>query len=174
MKKLGIDTGSTTLKCVLLSEEDEILYKSYERHFSKITETLGKMLQTLSREFQGERFLVSLSGSAGMGIAEHAELPFVQEVFAEQIAVKNLAPGTDVVIELGGEDAKILFLTGGFEMRMNGTCAGGTGAFIDQMSTLMNITPDEMNELSKVPVRKFSMMTSACFTSSRNSCRPSS
>ena len=149
MKKLGIDIGSTTLKCVLLSEEDEILYKSYERHFSKITETLGKMLQTLSREFQGERFLVSLSGSAGMGIAEHAELPFVQEVFAEQIAVKNLAPGTDVVIELGGEDAKILFLTGGFEMRMNGTCAGGTGAFIDQMSTLMNITPDEMNELSK-------------------------
>ena len=149
MKRLGIDIGSTTLKCVLLSEDSEILYKSYERHFSKITETLGKMLQTLSREFPGERFSVSLSGSAGMGIAEHAELPFVQEVFAEQIAVKDLAPETDVVIELGGEDAKILFLTGGFEMRMNGTCAGGTGAFIDQMSTLMNITPDEMNELSK-------------------------
>ncbi len=149
MKKLGIDIGSTTLKCVLLSEEGEILYKSYERHYSKINETLGTVLEQLDREYRGETFSVALSGSAGMGIAEHAGLPFVQEVFAEQIAVKNLAPGTDVVIELGGEDAKILFLTGGFEMRMNGTCAGGTGAFIDQMATLMNITPDEMNELSK-------------------------
>ena len=149
MKKLGIDIGSTTLKCALLSEENEILYKSYERHYSKITETLGNELARIEREYPGERFMVSLSGSAGMGFAENADLPFVQEVFAEQIAVKNLAPGTDVVIELGGEDAKILFLTGGFEMRMNGTCAGGTGAFIDQMATLMNITPDEMNELSK-------------------------
>ena len=149
MKKLGIDIGSTTLKCVLLSEDREILYKSYERHFSKITETLSAVLERFDHEYGGEKFSVALSGSAGMGIAENAGLPFVQEVFAEQIAVKNFRPETDVVIELGGEDAKILFLTGGFEMRMNGTCAGGTGAFIDQMATLMNITPDEMNELSK-------------------------
>ncbi len=171
MKKLGIDIGSTTLKCVLLSEEGEILYKSYERHYSKITETLGTVLECLDCEYQGERFSVSLSGSAGMGIAENAGLPFVQEVFAEQIAVKNLAPGTDVVIELGGEDAKILFLTGGFEMRMNGTCAGGTGAFIDQMATLMNITPDEMNELAK-HYEKLYTIASRCGVFAKSDIQP--
>ena len=85
---------------------------------------------------------IAVSGSAGMGLAESLGLPFVQEVYATRIAVNRLLPGTDVVIELGGEDAKILFLQGGLEVRMNGSCAGGTGAFIDQMATLLNITPD--------------------------------
>lgn len=148
MKKLGIDIGSTTLKCVLLDAGGGILYKTYQRHYSRVAETLERILAEITPFVGEDPVATALSGSAGMGIAEKAKIPFVQEVFAEQIAVKKFVPATDVVIELGGEDAKILFLTGGFEMRMNGTCAGGTGAFIDQMATLMNLSPDEMNELA--------------------------
>ncbi len=92
---------------------------------------------------------LSISGSAGMGLADACGVPFVQEVFATRVAAKRYAPDADVVIELGGEDAKILFLTGGTEVRMNGSCAGGTGAFIDQMATLLKMTPDEMNEAAR-------------------------
>lgn len=138
MKKLGLDIGSTTLKCVLTDENGEILLSAYERHYSQIRRRLGEMLTALCERYPGEVVTAAISGSAGMGMADALSLPFVQEVYAEQIAVKRLNPGTDAVIELGGEDAKILFLTGGFEMRMNGSCAGGTGAFIDQMAALMN------------------------------------
>lgn len=138
MKNLGLDIGSTTLKCVLTDEEGKILFSAYERHYSQIRRRLGEMLAGLCERFPGERVSAAISGSAGMGMADALGLAFVQEVYAEQIAVKRLNPGTDAVIELGGEDAKILFLTGGFEMRMNGSCAGGTGAFIDQMAALMN------------------------------------
>lgn len=111
---------------------------------------MGELLQKIQKEYVGnEDAMVSVSGSAGMGIAESCCLPFIQEVYATRLALKKLIPDADSVIELGGEDAKILFLTGGLEVRMNGSCAGGTGAFIDQMATLLNITPDEMNELSK-------------------------
>ena len=134
LKRLGIDVGSTTLKCVVTDDEGRLLYSEYLRHFSRIAEQLGRLITTVSEKFPGEPMAVALSGSAGMGLADAMGLPFVQEVYAERVAVRTLAPGTDVVIELGGEDAKILFLTGGFEMRMNGTCAGGTGAFIDQMA----------------------------------------
>ena len=109
MKKIGIDIGSTTLKCVLLDEDDTLLFATYERHFSKIAETVCSVLSQLEERYAEDGFLVTLSGSAGMGIAHACDLPFVQEVFAEQLAVKRLVPGTDVVIELGGEDAKILF-----------------------------------------------------------------
>ena len=146
--RLGIDIGSTTLKCVLLGENGEILFSSYNRHFSQVSKVLGEQLRRVQELTRAEKLSVAVSGSAGMGIAENIHLPFVQEVFAEQIAVKKLDPETDVVIELGGEDAKILFLTGGFEMRMNGSCAGGTGAFIDQMAALMNVTVDEMDTLA--------------------------
>ena len=146
--RLGIDIGSTTLKCVLLGENGEILFSSYNRHFSQVSKVLGEQLRRVQEMTRAEKLSVAVSGSAGMGIAENIHLPFVQEVFAEQIAVKKLDPETDVVIELGGEDAKILFLTGGFEMRMNGSCAGGTGAFIDQMAALMNVTVDEMDTLA--------------------------
>ena len=148
MKKLGIDVGSTTLKCVVLDEDGQLLFSEYRRHFSRIAEQLGTLLGAIAGQFPGEEMEIALSGSAGMGLAEELDLPFVQEVYAERIAVRQLAPDTDVVIELGGEDAKILFLTGGFEMRMNGTCAGGTGAFIDQMAALMQVSVDEMNELA--------------------------
>ena len=94
----------------------------------------------MRHEIKGaERALIALSGSAGMGVADRCGLDFVQEVYATRVAAKTFIPGTDVIIELGGEDAKILFLTGGMEVRMNGSCAGGTGAFIDQMATLLNV-----------------------------------
>ena len=148
LKRLGIDVGSTTLKCVVTDDEGRLLYSEYLRHFSRIAEQLGRLITTVGEKFPGEPMAVALSGSAGMGLADAMGLPFVQEVYAERVAVRTLAPGTDVVIELGGEDAKILFLTGGFEMRMNGTCAGGTGAFIDQMASLMRLSIDDMNVLA--------------------------
>ena len=149
MLKLGLDIGSTTLKLVLLDESGTLLFCDYRRHFSRITQTADAMFEALLRQFPDIEAEIALSGSAGMGVAELLGLPFVQEVYAERIAVKHRRPQTDAVIELGGEDAKIIFLTGGFEMRMNGTCAGGTGAFIDQMASLMQITPGEMNDLAK-------------------------
>lgn len=148
MKRLGIDIGSTTLKCAVLDENGEILYSCYKRHGSKIFDTLTLICENIEAKFPNEDVRIVLSGSAGMGISEGAGIPFVQEVYAEQIAVKKRDPDTDVVIELGGEDAKILFLTDGFEMRMNGSCAGGTGAFIDQMAALMQVTPEELNDLA--------------------------
>ena len=152
--RIGLDVGSTTLKCVVLNDQNEILFKKYERHLSRIVEKSVEMLREVEALFPDEQVLLSISGSAGMGLAERSGIPFVQEVYATRIAVNRLVPGTDAVIELGGEDAKILFLTdgnnaAGLEVRMNGSCAGGTGAFIDQMATLLNITPDELNTLSK-------------------------
>ena len=142
MKRLGLDIGSTTLKCAVLDEADRTCFTLYRRHLSRIPEVAAEIFGEMAEKFPGEAFSVTLSGSAGMGIAEAAGLPFVQEVYAEKIAVNRYCPGTDVVIELGGEDAKILFLSGGFEMRMNGTCAGGTGAFIDQMAALLGTDAD--------------------------------
>jgi len=149
MKLLGLDIGSTTFKCVVLGERGEVLFSAYDRHHSKVNETASAVLSRVAAQFPGESMAVSVSGSAGMGAATALGLPFVQEVYATRLAAKKLAPETDVVIELGGEDAKMLFLTGGLEFRMNGTCAGGTGAFIDQMASLMNVTPDEMDALAK-------------------------
>jgi len=148
--RIGFDVGSTTIKCVALDDNNEIVYKSYERHFSLIAEKAAAMLGEIHKNFpEIESVPVVVSGSAGLGIANQLDIPFVQEVYATKIAVDAKLPGTDVVIELGGEDAKILFLTNGIEVRMNGSCAGGTGAFIDQMASLLNISHEEMNELSK-------------------------
>ena len=147
--KIGLDIGSTTIKCVVLDENENIVYKSYERHMSQITQKMTELLLKIKNDILGGASAqLTVSGSAGMGIAQTCHLPFVQEVYATRIATGRLLPDTDVIIELGGEDAKILFLTGGTEVRMNGSCAGGTGAFIDQMATLLNITPDEMNQLA--------------------------
>ncbi|MBE6574373.1 MAG: 2-hydroxyglutaryl-CoA dehydratase, partial [Ruminococcaceae bacterium] len=148
--RIGLDVGSTTLKCVVLNDANNIIYANYERHFSKISEKSCELLTTIAERFPNEKDIrLAVSGSAGMGFAEDIGLPFIQEVFATKIAVSSYIPDTDVVIELGGEDAKILFLTGGTEVRMNGTCAGGTGAFIDQMATLLNISAEELNEAAK-------------------------
>ena len=148
--KLGLDIGSTTIKCVVLDESNNIIYSTYQRHYSQITEKIGEILDTVRKEVpEAENAFVAMSGSAGMGVAESCDIDFVQEVYATRVAANTFIPGTDVVIELGGEDAKILFLSGGLEVRMNGTCAGGTGAFIDQMATLLNIPLEEMDEISK-------------------------
>ena len=148
MKRAGLDIGSTTVKCVVLNEDGTILFRSYQRHLSHIQETTSDLLRKVSEAVGGAKVLLSLSGSAGMGMANDLHIPFVQEVFATRTAVRALNPDTDTVIELGGEDAKILFLSGNLEVRMNGTCAGGTGAFIDQMAALMNLQPDEINTLA--------------------------
>ena len=150
MIRIGLDIGSTTLKCVILNASGELLYKDYRRHFSRIAENAAAMLGEIAAAFPNERECeLVVSGSAGMGIAETLGLPFVQEVYATRTAVRHYLPDCDVVIELGGEDAKILFLGEDAEVRMNGSCAGGTGAFIDQMATLLSITPDEMNYLAQ-------------------------
>ena len=145
---LGIDVGSTTVKTVLLTEEGEVLSSSYERHFSKVRETVCAKLAQLAQEYPDRKLRVSITGSAGLGLAQAAELPFVQEVHAAFLAVKQRYPQADVVIELGGEDAKIIFLTGGVEQRMNGSCAGGTGAFIDQMATLLDVSVDQLDKMA--------------------------
>ena len=170
--KIGLDIGSTTLKCVVLNEQDEIQFSTYERHFSQITGKTAAILREVRKRFPGEeRAQVCISGSAGMGIADSAGIPFVQEVYATRIAVNRLLPGTDTVIELGGEDAKILFLTDGLEVRMNGSCAGGTGAFIDQMATLLDLNPDEMNELAK-SYEKIYTVASRCGVFAKSDIQP--
>lgn len=171
MKRMGLDVGSTTLKCVVLDENETLIFSVYRRHFSRVAECAADIFRELEVKFPGECYEVTLSGSAGMGIAQKAGLPFVQEVYAERIAVKRFDPTTDVVIELGGEDAKILFLSGGFEMRMNGTCAGGTGAFIDQMAALMQVTPDELNDLA-AHYEKIYTIASRCGVFAKSDVQP--
>ena len=148
--KLGLDIGSTTIKYVLLNDNDEIVYKDYKRHYSHIKENVLEIFNKLKNEkLITGKVMFSISGSAGMGLANSANITFVQEVYATRIASQKLIPDVDCIIELGGEDAKILFLTDGMEVRMNGSCAGGTGAFIDQMSTLLDVDVTEMNGIAK-------------------------
>ena len=144
---LGIDIGSTTAKIVLRKGE-EVLFERYERHFSQVREKTAELLHLISGITGDGTIAAAISGSAGLGLAEAADIPFIQEVFASGEVVKLKEPDTSCVIELGGEDAKIIFFEGGLDERMNGSCAGGTGAFIDQMATLLNITVDELDTLS--------------------------
>lgn len=149
MYKIGIDVGSTTIKCVVLDENHNIVYKSYQRHRAMIKEKVHELALMIGQEIlQGQQACLALTGSASLGLADYFEIPFVQEVVATQIAVEQYPETIDVVIELGGEDAKILFLTNGVEVRMNGTCAGGTGAFIDQMAVLLDVSVEEMDQLA--------------------------
>ena len=170
--RIGLDVGSTTLKCVALNDEGEIIYKSYERHYSKIAEMSSKMLgEILEKHPEFSHSMLTVSGSAGMGFARTLGLEFVQEVYATRVSVSKLLPGTDAVIELGGEDAKILFFTGGTEVRMNGSCAGGTGAFIDQMASLLEISPLELNELAKQKDKIYSI-ASRCGVFAKSDIQP--
>ncbi|MBQ8894359.1 MAG: 2-hydroxyacyl-CoA dehydratase [Clostridia bacterium] len=145
---LGIDIGSTTAKVVLRNEK-EVLFDCYERHFSQVREKTAELLERIRPLVEGKKLAFAISGSAGLGLAEAIGAPFIQEVFATGEVVKHLEPDTSCVIELGGEDAKIIFFDGGMDERMNGSCAGGTGAFIDQMATLLNVTVDELDALSE-------------------------
>ncbi len=170
--RIGLDVGSTTLKCVALDDNGKIVYKAYERHFSKIAEMSSKMLSEILHDHpEFSNSALAVSGSAGMGFAQELGLDFVQEVYATRVSVSKLLPGTDAVIELGGEDAKILFFTGGTEVRMNGSCAGGTGAFIDQMASLLEITPTELNEIAKQKKKIYSI-ASRCGVFAKSDIQP--
>ena len=170
--RVGLDIGSTTIKCVVLGEHDELLYSTYERHYSHILEKAQELLRRIDAEqLHGRKALLSISGSAGMGLADSCGVPFVQEVFSTRVAVKRFMPKTDCVIELGGEDAKILFLTNGTEVRMNGSCAGGTGAFIDQMATLLKMSADEMNKAAEKAERTYTI-ASRCGVFAKSDVQP--
>ncbi|MFA6667334.1 MAG: acyl-CoA dehydratase activase-related protein [Bacilli bacterium] len=168
---LGIDVGSTTVKTVVLSSKKEILYSKYERHFSQVKEASLKQLIEVKKKFPNYSFKISITGSAGLGLAEASSLPFVQEVEGAFLAVKEFYPKTDVVIELGGEDAKIIFLTGGLEERMNGSCAGGTGAFIDQMSTLLDVTNATLDKMA-LKYNKIYPIASRCGVFAKSDIQP--
>ena len=144
---LGIDIGSTTAKFVLM-DKGKVIYQKYQRHLSQVRQTTLAMLKEMQKEVSADKIKVTISGSAGMGVAQAADIDFIQEVYATSEVVSTLAPDTGVVIELGGEDAKVIFFNGGIDERMNGTCAGGTGAFIDQMSVLLDMSVNEMDEAS--------------------------
>lgn len=146
--QLGLDIGSTTIKLVLL-ENKEVKYSIYKRHSSDIQGTLLEVLNEVNSAFPNQKVKVNITGSGGVLIAESLNIPFVQEVIAETIAIQKYYPKTDVIIELGGEDAKLTFLKPSPEQRMNGTCAGGTGSFIDQMAQLMQTDAEGLNELAK-------------------------
>ncbi|MBE6550193.1 MAG: 2-hydroxyglutaryl-CoA dehydratase [Ruminococcaceae bacterium] len=167
---LGIDIGSTTVKTVL-RENDSVVYEKYERHMSRVRLKTLEMLEEMRPILEGKEFTVALSGSAGLGLAEACGVPFVQEVFATGEVVKNLEPDASAVIELGGEDAKIIFFEGGTDERMNGTCAGGTGAFIDQMATLLDLDVDTMDKLS-LDCRRIYPIASRCGVFAKTDVQP--
>ena len=147
--RLGIDIGSTTVKIAILDEKNEVLFSDYQRHFANIQETLARLL-IAAREKLGELDLIPMiTGSGGLTLATHLHVSFVQEVVAVATALKAIAPKTDVAIELGGEDAKIIYCTGGIDQRMNGICAGGTGSFIDQMASLLQTDASGLNDYAK-------------------------
>ena len=147
---LGIDIGSTTVKIAILDEEQNLLFSDYERHYANIQETLAHLLKKASGQIGEHIVHPVITGSGGLTLAKHLEIPFVQEVIAVSTSLKALAPQTDVAIELGGEDAKIIYFEGGnVEQRMNGICAGGTGSFIDQMASLLQCDATGLNEYAK-------------------------
>ena len=152
MKKhtLGIDIGSTTVKIAILDENDNLVFSDYERHFANIQETLADLLQKAEDQLGELTLCPVITGSGGLTLANHLEVPFVQEVIAVSTSLQKLAPKTDVAIELGGEDAKIIYFeNGNVEQRMNGICAGGTGSFIDQMASLLQTDAPGLNEYAK-------------------------
>ena len=146
--RMGIDVGSTTVKVVLLDQQDNYLYKKYIRHYANILDTVYTLLQEAQVGYENENVHVAITGSGGMAMADKVRIPFVQEVIAETKAIKALYPQTDVIIELGGEDAKVTYLGRTAEHRMNGSCAGGTGAFIDQMAILLQTDASGLNTLA--------------------------
>lgn len=144
----GLDVGSTTVKLVVLDKNEKIQYSKYQRHFSDIRKTIYELVDETCRMFEGDDLTIALTGSGGISVAQWMDLPFEQEVVAATGAIQSLIPETDVAVELGGEDAKITFFRGGIEQRMNGTCAGGTGAFIDQMASLLQTDAAGLNRLA--------------------------
>ncbi len=149
MKRLGIDIGSTTVKVAVIDEQHNILFSDYQRHFAKIQETLSSLLRKAKDQIGEMTFAPTVTGSGGLSISSYLDIPFCQEVVCVSSALQDYAPQTDVAIELGGEDAKIIYFTHGIDQRMNGVCAGGTGSFIDQMASLLQTDAGGLNEYAK-------------------------
>lgn len=147
--RLGIDIGSTTVKVAILDTDNSILFSDYERHYANIQETLASLLAKATEHLGEITLNPMITGSGGLTLSKHLDVPFVQEVVAVSTALEDYAPQTDVAIELGGEDAKIIYFTNGIEQRMNGICAGGTGSFIDQMASLLQTDASGLNEYAK-------------------------
>lgn len=169
--RIGLDVGSTTIKCVVL-KDDSIIYKSYQRHRALVREKAAELLKYIDENITcGAPVYLSVTGSSGLGLSQENNIPFVQEVYATQLAVKNHYPNVDAIIELGGEDAKILFLSGIPEVRMNGSCAGGTGAFIDQMAALLGVDLDEFDRLS-LSYKKLYTIASRCGVFAKSDIQP--
>lgn len=145
---LGIDVGSTTVKAVVMDSAENILFSTYQRHMSEVRKKIISILETINQKFPDRKFATSLTGSGALSLCTKLNLPFVQEVIASSLSIKKQIPDADVIIELGGEDAKLTFLTSGTDLRMNETCAGGTGAFIDQMASFLNLEVNEMDNLA--------------------------
>ena len=146
---VGLDVGSTTVKIIVMNEELNVIYKNYTRHFSDTKNTVCNVLEDLKERYSNGKFTLALTGSGAMSAASFLSVPFIQEVVSCKRAVEKYIPETDVVIELGGEDAKIIYFDKFIEQRMNGTCAGGTGAFLDQMASLLNTDTAGLNELAR-------------------------
>ncbi|SHI32590.1 CoA-substrate-specific enzyme activase, putative [Clostridium cavendishii DSM 21758] len=146
---MGLDVGSTTVKMVILDENHQIIYSKYRRHFSDIKSTIIGLIREGYKTVKDINVTINVTGSGGMSVSKWLDIPFIQEVIACTKTVEELIPETDVAIELGGEDAKITYFEGSVEQRMNGTCAGGTGAFIDQMAALLKTDATGLNDLAK-------------------------
>ncbi len=168
--RLGLDIGSTTIKVVLL-DKDEIVHQEYRRHHSDISGLLNKLFDELNEKFPGIDVSVTITGSGGLSVANWLNLKFIQEVMAETEAIKKYHPETDVIIELGGEDAKITYMHPVLEQRMNGTCAGGTGAFIDQMASLLQTDADGLNNFAK-DYRSLYTIASRCGVFAKSDLQP--
>jgi predicted CoA-substrate-specific enzyme activase len=152
MRKLfhiGLDVGSTTVKIVICDDKDSIVYSKYQRHFSDIKSTIANIIKDAFNSFRETNITIMVTGSGGLSVSKWLNIPFIQEVVACTNTIERFIPNTDVAIELGGEDAKITFFDDGIDQRMNGTCAGGTGAFIDQMASLLKTDAQGLNELAK-------------------------
>ena len=147
--KAGIDIGSTTIKLVILDESNKTVYKNYVRHLAQTQLRLSELLKDVLAKVGECSLKIKITGSGSINLSKSLEIPFVQEVVAVATALKHHAPHTDVAIELGGEDAKIIYFKGGLEERMNGVCAGGTGSFIDQMASLLQTDAEGLNKEAK-------------------------
>ncbi|HJV18115.1 MAG TPA: BadF/BadG/BcrA/BcrD ATPase family protein, partial [Bacillales bacterium] len=169
--QVGLDVGSTTAKLVVLNNHNEIVFKSYQRHFSDIKNTTLKLLNLVADQFPNAKLKMNASGSSGIGICELLGIPFIQEVVACTEAVKSTDPDIDVIIELGGEDAKLIYLTNGLEQRMNSACAGGTGAFIDQIASLLNTDAEGLDQLAR-SAEKIYPIASRCGVFAKTDIQP--
>lgn len=147
--RLGLDVGSTTVKLVVLNSSYDIVYSTYRRHYSDVRNSVKDVILDAYKRFKNEVVTIMVTGSGGLSVHKWLGIPFIQEVVASTTGIRKFIPETDVAIELGGEDAKITYLDGNVEQRMNSICAGGTGAFIDQMASLIETDAEGLNELAE-------------------------